>query len=170
MKNLKNCLYEKDEKCWVEYDEQSYELMKNWRLNFCAQQRYDKACFCPRKKQWMCNTICVTCPYRKTEVRLSKPIAGTEDLTLEDKLADEIDIEMQCAESAAARGILLRLDELLPKGQEIVRLRWEGYSWDEISKKVGLSRRTIMRKLPNACEILTQEFGELKNFSTIFKN
>ena len=170
MKKSKYRLYEKDEKRWVQYDEESYEKMKRWRINFCAQQRYNETCFCPQKKQWTCNTICVTCPYRKTEIQFSKPIAGTEDLTIEDKLADEIDIEMQCAESAAAREILLRLDELLPKGQEILRLRWEGYSWDEISEKVGISRRTIMRKFPNACEILTQEFGELKNFSTIFKN
>lgn len=170
MRKSKYRLYEKDEKRWVQYDEESYEKMKRWRINFCAQQRYNEACFCPQKKQWMCNTICMTCPYRKTEVRFSKSIAGTKDLTLEDKLADEIDIEMQCAENAVAREILLRLDGLLPKGQEIVRLRWEGYSWDEISNKVGLSRRTIMRKLPNVCEILTQEFEELKNFSTIFKN
>ena len=169
MKKSKYRLYEKDERRWVQYDEEPYKLMKRWRANFCAKQRYDEACFCPKDKQWMCNTICVSCPYRKTEVQFSKPIAGTENLTIEDKLTVEVDIELQCVERAEAEQILLRLDELLPKGRAILRLHWEGYSWEEISKEVGISRRTIMRKLPIVCEILAQEFEELKNFSTIFE-
>ena len=169
MKKSKYRLYEKDEKRWVQYDEKSYRLMKRWRANFCAQQRYNKACFCPKGQQWMCNTICVSCPYRKTEVQFSKPIGGTENLTIEDKLTVEIDIELQCTERAEAEEILLRLEELLPKGRTILRLRWEGYGWEEISKEVGISRRSIMRKFPVVCEILAQEFKELKKISTIFE-
>ena len=165
MKKSKYRLYEKDEKRWVQYDEESYEKMKRWRINFCAQQRYNEACFCPQKKQWMCNTICVTCPYRKTEIQFSKPIAGMEDLTIEDQLSEEMDIEMRCVESVDAEKILLRLDELMPKGREIVRLRFEGWSEREISKKVGIPRSTIQSNFPKICQILSEEF---KEFEKIF--
>ena len=68
-------LYEKDEKRWVEYDKESYEKMKKWRNNFCAKKRKKKSCFCPLEEQFKyCNTICVTCKYRKIEKYFSEPI------------------------------------------------------------------------------------------------
>ena len=158
MKKWKYRLYEKDEKRWVEYDKESYEKMKKWRNNFCAKQRYNEACFCPKDKQWICNTICVSCPYRKTEVQFSKPIGGAENLTIEDKLLDEIDVEMECVENAYIERILIRLGELMPKGREIMRLRFEGWSDREISKKVGVPRTTIQNSFSKACEILRREF------------
>ena len=165
MKKSKYRLYEKDEKRWVQYDKESYEKMKRWRINFCARQRYNEACFCPQKKQWMCNTICATCPYRKTEIQFSKSIPGVEDLTIEDKLSDGVDIEMQCLTSMDAEIILSRLDELMPKGREIAFLYIEGWSEREISQKVGIPRTTIQSSFPRACKILREEF---KEFEKIF--
>ncbi len=162
MKKSKYRLYEKDEKRWVQYDEESYKKMKRWRNSFCAKKRYDEACFCPKDKQWMCNTICSTCPFAKTEIQFSKPIAGTDDLTVEDKLSDGIDIEMHYIQAEEAEKILSRLDELMPKGREIVRLRWQGYSWEEIETRVKITRKTIRKKLKETLGILMQEFEELQ--------
>ena len=72
---------------------------------------------------------------------------------------------MQCAESADAEKILLRWDELMPKGREIARLRFEGWSEREISKKVGVPRSTIQSSFPKICRILSEEF---KEFEKIF--
>ena len=64
-----------------------------------------------------------------------------------------------------AEKILLRLDELMPKGREILRLRFEGWSEREISKKVGIPRSTIQSSFPKICQILSEEF---KEFEKIF--
>lgn len=165
MEKKKHYLYEKDENRWVEYDEESYEKMKRWRNNFCAKKRKKKSCFCPKEEQLKyCNTICVTCKYRKIEKYFSQPILGSENLTLEDRLVDETDLENQVAENAEFERILLRLDELMPEAREIGRLRMLDLSEEEIAKQVGISRVTIYRRLLEAYEVLNKEFEEMKKF------
>ena len=160
MKTSKYRLYEKDERCWREYDKESYEAIKRWRMNFCAKQRYNKACFCPKREQWKCNTICMSCPYRKFETPFGQPIKGTKNLTLEERLFEETNLEMQCIESVDAERILSRIKELMPQAQEIGRLRLQGKSETEISAVLGIPRATIYTRLKALEKKLLDEFGE----------
>ena len=160
MKKSKYRLYEKDEKRWVQYDEESYKEIKRWRNSFCALQRYKQACFCPKKEQWKCNTICVTCPYRKVEISFNQPIYGTKNLTIGDSLTDESNLEEQCVASSDTERILLRLDELMPEAKEIGRLRIQGKSEIEIAKILNIPRATIYTRIKAVEKKLAEEFGE----------
>ena len=147
MKQSKYRLYEKDEKRWVQYDEASYEKIRRFRINFCSKQRHNNACFCPKSEQWKCNTICMSCRYRKFETPFSKPIKGTKNLTIEDRLFDEIDLELRCAKKVDAERILLRLKELMPQALEIGMLRLEGKTEMQIAEILSLPRATIYTRL-----------------------
>jgi hypothetical protein len=165
MKKLKNCLYDKDEKRWVEYSEDDYLELKKKRNRERKQAIRDRRCTCSFKIDWYCNGVCESCMYQmKREVSIYAPVKMNSTLTLEGCITDEIDPEKRIAEGMDLEQILLRLDELMPEARIIGRLRLQGKSEDEIADELGTSRCNIYRKIQKVYLVLSREFEEIKDF------
>lgn len=165
MKRLKNCLYDKDEKRWIEYTEEDYLALKKKRNRERKQAIRDMRCACSFENDWYCNGVCESCMYQiKREVSIYDPAKRNSTLTLEECLTDEIDPEKRIVVGMDLAQILLRLDELMPEARIIGRLRLQGKSEDEIADEMGMSRCNIYRKIQKAYLILSKEFEEVKDF------
>ena len=165
MKNLKNCLYDKDERRWIKYTEEDYFALKKKRDTARKQAVRTKRCSCTYENDWYCNGSCEGCMYQiKREVSIYAPAKRDSTLMLEECITDEIDPEKRIVFNMDLKKIILRLNELMPEARTIGLLRLQGKSEDEIAETLGMSRSNIYRKIQKVYLILSKEFEEVKDF------
>ena len=158
----KNCLYEREVGCWVEYEEEVYKELRHMRQRVCIRMRRQHQCVCPLGEQWRCNGVCEGCSYRKSEdVSLDNKLGESEDLTYGSVLTDGVDYEEMCAEKLHSKAVLERLDEIMPQARVIGEMRLKGVSDREIAKAIGISRTSMYRLLVKVQAILLEEFEEI---------
>ena len=153
----KNCLYERSLGKWVQYDEATYEALRQDRVYKCCRMRRQKVCLCPKNEQWRCDGMCEGCPYQKEmEKSFNKEIKGTNGLTLGDILTDGIDQEEVFVGKIYYRDILKKLDEVMPEARKIGLMRLEGKSDRQIADEL--------------CIIISVISVGITRFSCIFSN
>ena len=161
VRNLKNCLYDKTLKEWVEYPEEVYRELERLRNRIRHQEQYHKRCYCPWKKVWLCDANCEACEFHKKDLVTQEREDENKVVRLEDTLADSVDMEVYVADSHYYGQALERLYEIMPEAREIGRLKREEKTNEQIAQVLKIPRMTLYRHMRKAKRLLMNEFSDL---------
>ena len=128
-------------------------------------------CICPKSEWLYCDMDCGRCPHQTAGDMSSLDDGLIDDEGNEMNRLDHLQEkmpELQCtafadtiAERSEMQAVLARLCEIMPKAVTIGRLREQGSSDTDISKEIGVPRKTFTDQLKKARDILKKEFPEL---------
>lgn len=136
-----------------------YRDINSYRIK---QQRQGK-CVCPKTKRFSCDMDCWTCPFRRGGNSLSFDFEDTED-------GDEFEyysanesmslLDEDFAEIDEVKRLFSKLCELIPEAETIASLRLDGYTFSEISEKLGIKNSTLSMRIKAAKNKLSKEFPD----------
>lgn len=164
---MKRFLYYREIRKWVELDEELYLEIRRERQRVYAQKHEAGQCFCRKKKLWLCDGMCDTCEFFKTEERsLSSLVTNKKDVeivdvTLLDCLTDEGEQQRLCEDKLIYQEMIGRLAEVMPELIEYGRMKLAGKTDKEIARQWGITRTSIYKRIKKARMILESEFEEI---------
>ena len=166
---------------------EEFEIYSRNHHAFRMREQRRGYCVCPMKKEFLCDMVCVTCPFHVVSICRKKkehscnrdcttcPIhkvtlysldaTVTDDAenetTWKDLLADSSPLISElAADTERMTQLFIRLDELMPQAIEIGKLRLQGFSDEAIAEQIGIGRKTFAYRLKKVKDILSKEFAE----------
>ncbi len=130
---------------------------------FRQRQQYHGKCVCPAKKRLSCDMDCFTCPFRRAGDAISLDYCMTDDEGNEKAMADTVSTSSPLIEDLVADRIVLeslvaRLTEIMPQALEIINMRLDGMTNTDISKAIGIPRKTFTDRWNKAVSIVKKDF------------
>ena len=161
----KHHIYLKATRQWVEVSETVYREHSRFYDAFRKKAQYHGQCICPKNKFWLCDGDCCNCEYRRGGDMLSLNFTSENEdgdtCTPQDAIPDNSPLldEIVC-DKATLEQLFSRLQELMPKAEEIGRLCLQDMSDEAIADLLGIKRTTFRSRLAKAKNILADEYPD----------
>ena len=119
------------------------------------REQYHHRCMCPKEFIWKCDGDCDICSFHCAGDAYSLDKPDENGITLEEKLADDKNLEERVAASMLLKELLEKLRSLDPEADKIIQL-WEEnpkISAREIARQLGRKQRTFADQITKYREI-----------------
>lgn len=149
----------------VAVNEEVYKEYTRWKENLRYRARRDGKC--GQSNYHLCSGDCASCPWQQEGYRVislhkalgpelehETPELNTTASSLDDVVADRLLLEE----------LYRKLDELIPDGSRVFRLRAENYSEREIARKLGIkSQSTLNYRIRKMDAFIREHRAELED-------
>lgn len=162
---MQNKIYYRQTNEWIEVSEEIYQSYYRDTERFRSRTNKRGECGCPHNKQWVCDTDCATCQYRKSGrfQSIDVPIADDCGITYADTIVDTSKTSIEIIQDKALLDELFNvLGELDEDSYQICMMLSDGCSEREIARILGIPNTTFQRRIKKLKNTISEKLKDFR--------